>query len=154
MFTIHNVLAENTLGTVRFSCDLSACHGACCTMPGGRGAPLEDAEVEAIIEAIPLRRPTSPNKAGRSLQLREQSKERKETDATTCINERDCVFVYHEGSVAKCAIEKAYFNGETTFRKPLSCHLFPIRVNELFGGPLLRYEKISECAPALAKGKR
>jgi hypothetical protein len=56
--------------------------------------------------------------------------------------------------VASCAIERAHFNGETTFRKPLSCHLFPIRVGDVMGGPYLRYEKIDECRPALERGRR
>ena len=56
--------------------------------------------------------------------------------SVACIDDADCVFVYYENSVAKCAIEKAYHNGESDFRKPLSCHLFPIRIAD-FGGPFL-----------------
>jgi hypothetical protein len=67
---------------------------------------------------------------------------------TLCINSRDCVFVYYEGDIAKCAIERAYFEGESDFRKPISCHLFPIRIR----GNNLVYEEFSICRPALEKG--
>ncbi len=67
------------------------------------------------------------------------------------IDNRDCVFSYYEGTVAKCGIEKAYFDGKVDFRKPISCHLFPIRISD-FGGPVLRYEKYDDCLPAVKRG--
>lgn len=73
--------------------------------------------------------------------------------SVACIDDADCVFVYYENSVAKCAIEKAYHNGESDFRKPLSCHLFPIRIAD-FGGPYLHYEQIEECEPGRELGAR
>ena len=63
------------------------------------------------------------------------------------------MFVYYEEGIARCSLEKAYMNGETQWRKPLSCHLFPIRVAKNTA-TLLRYEKISECAGAKIKGRR
>lgn len=71
---------------------------------------------------------------------------------TLCIDDADCVFVFYEDGAAKCAIERAFFNGETSFRKPISCHLFPARVAD-FGGPYIYYEEIPECRPALENGK-
>lgn len=68
------------------------------------------------------------------------------------VNDRDCVFVYYENDIAKCSFEKLYFQEEIDFRKPISCHLFPIRVSE-FGGPVLRFEKYRDCEPALEKGR-
>jgi hypothetical protein len=70
----------------------------------------------------------------------------------TSVNNRDCVFSFWDNDIAKCAIERAYFDSKVEFRKPISCHLFPIRVSD-FSGDVLRYEKFSECAPALEKGK-
>ncbi|MCW8817384.1 MAG: DUF3109 family protein, partial [Ignavibacteriaceae bacterium] len=63
-----------------------------------------------------------------------------------------CVFVYYENEIAKCSIEKAYLEGKTDFRKPISCHLFPIRISD-FGGDVLGFERIDECQPALELGK-
>ena len=71
---------------------------------------------------------------------------------TNSLDNKACVFVFYDNGIAKCGIEKAFFDGKTDFRKPISCHLFPIRISK-FGGDVLRYEKFSECAPALEKGE-
>lgn len=71
---------------------------------------------------------------------------------TRSIDNKDCVFVYYDNNIAKCAIEKAFFEGKIDFRKPISCHLFPIRISQ-FGGDIVRYEKFFECAPALKLGE-
>jgi hypothetical protein len=76
-----------------------------------------------------------------------------ETYMTRSIDNRDCVFVYRENGIAKCAIEKAYLNGEVDFKKSISCHLFPIRVTD-FGGPVLKYESYSVCNPAIENGEK
>ena len=62
------------------------------------------------------------------------------------------MFVYFEAGVARCSFERAYEEGLTDWRKPLSCHLFPIRLRQ-FGKEFLRYEKIEECAPGRLKGE-
>ncbi len=74
--------------------------------------------------------------------------------ATTCIGDRECVFVRFEGPVATCAIQKAYEDGRIDWPKPLSCHLFPIRVHTYGGQEMLNYERIDLCKPACKKGKR
>ncbi|MEP7219699.1 MAG: DUF3109 family protein [Bacteroidota bacterium] len=154
MFTILDSIADEALATTRFACDLGACHGACCTMPGGRGAPLEDSEVALVNESIPAAMKYLPER-NRGIITTQGAVEGHHGDhATQCIDDRDCVFVYYDGSVAKCAIEKAFFNKEISFRKPLSCHLFPIRVSHVFDAHYLRYEEIAECRPALAKGAK
>jgi hypothetical protein len=71
---------------------------------------------------------------------------------TVCIEKKDCVFVYYSGDIALCSLEKAFIDGKTDFRKPVSCHLFPVRVGN-FGGKYLYYEKIKECEPAIKNGK-
>lgn len=154
MFTILDNIADDALATVKFACDLGACKGACCTMPGGRGAPLGESEVAEIEAAIPHALKYLPERNRRIIE-RDGAVEGKPGDyATRCINNRDCVFVYYDNDVAKCAIEKAHFNGEVAFRKPLSCHLFPIRIDQIFDAGYLRYEKISECSQALENGER
>ncbi len=154
MFRIQNNLVDPSIATVKFACDLSKCRGACCTMPGGRGAPLEENEVEHVRKA---ERAAAPWLSGEKRHIIRQhgSVEGKPGDRSTrCVDDRDCVFVYYEGEIAKCAMERAWLEGESSFRKPLSCHLFPIRVDELFGGSRLRYEQIDECEPALERGER
>ena len=71
--------------------------------------------------------------------------------ATTCIDDRACVFVYYDYDIARCSLEQAFLKGETAWRKPISCHLFPLRVSGR-SPYLVRYEKISECAAGRARG--
>jgi hypothetical protein len=72
---------------------------------------------------------------------------------TRSIENKDCVFVFYENNIAKCSIEKTYYEKQTEFIKPLSCHLFPIRISD-FGGDVIRYEKYSDCEPALKNGEK
>lgn len=154
MFTILDNVADEALATTHFACDLGACHGACCTMPGGRGAPLEEEEVKLVQASIAPSLKYLPERNRMVIATQGAVEGSPGDHATRCIDQRDCVFVYYEGTVAKCAIEKAYFNGETSFRKPLSCHLFPIRISSLFDSDYLRYERIPECDPALKNGRK
>lgn len=153
MFVIDNILVDEQLLETQFLCDLGSCHGACCTMKGGAGAPLLEEEVQMIRDAVV---PASKYLSTRSLKILAKEKPvvgQKGDYTTLCIDDADCVFVFYEDGAAKCAIERAFFNGETTFRKPISCHLFPARVAD-FGGPYIYYEEIPECRPALENGKK
>jgi hypothetical protein len=153
VFVIDNILVDEQLLEKQFLCDLGSCHGACCTMKGGAGAPLLEEEVQMIRDAVV---PASKYLSTRSLKILAKEKPvvgQKGDYTTLCIDDADCVFVFYEDGAAKCAIERAFFNGETTFRKPISCHLFPARVAD-FGGPYIYYEEIPECRPALENGKK
>jgi hypothetical protein len=72
---------------------------------------------------------------------------------TTCVDNRACVFVTFEDGVARCALEKAWFQGETDWRKPLSCHLFPIRIDRGIQEHI-RYEHLADCDPGLEEGEK
>jgi hypothetical protein len=154
MLPILDIVADEALATTRFACDLGACKGACCTMPGGRGAPVDDAEVALVNESIEAALPYLPERNRQIIRNLGALEGRPGDWATRCIDNRDCVFVYYENEVAKCASERAHFNGDADFRKPISCHLFPIRVSEVLGGAYLRYERIPECDPALKNGQK
>lgn len=154
MLPILDIVADDALATTKFACDLGACEGACCTMPGGRGAPVDDAEVDALRDSVVAALPYLPERSREIIRALGPLEGRAGDWATRCIDNRDCVFVYYDKAVAKCAIERAHFNGETPFRKPISCHLFPIRVSEVLGGTYLRYEQIPECDPALINGEK
>ncbi|MCI0706853.1 MAG: DUF3109 family protein [Ignavibacteriae bacterium] len=152
MFLIQETVVDSTIATTKFACDLERCKGACCTLHGGRGAPLRDDEVDEIRAAFPAIRQYL-NKEHLSVIERNGLVEGRPGDySTTCINNRACVFVTYENGIARCSFEKAYLKGEIGWRKPISCHLFPIRVD---GGEhqRLRYEFLSECVPALERGE-
>jgi hypothetical protein len=72
--------------------------------------------------------------------------------ATPCLEGEECVFVYFEQGIARCSFERAFEHGLTDWRKPLSCHLFPLRIRQ-FGKDFIRYEMIDECAPGRRKGE-
>jgi hypothetical protein len=152
MMIIGEILVEDAVGTGQFSCDLKRCKGACCTLEGGRGAPLLDAEKELIERAVPVVRKYLSPRSLNEIAHRGAVDGPKGAYATTCIDDRDCVFVFYEGDVAKCSIEAAYNRGEYPWRKPVSCHLFPLRYSS-GGSGLLRYEAIPECSPGREKGK-
>lgn len=153
LLVVDNVAVEGSLLTRKFACDLLKCKGACCSLPGGRGAPLLDSELGQIRETLPAVLPMLSENKRTVIERLGFYEGEPGNYATTCIDDEDCIFVYRENGVAKCAIERAFNDGKVTFRKPISCHLYPIRVNR-FGGDVLRYHEIAECKPAIEKGRK
>lgn len=152
MFTIGNKIIDDRIPFIRFSCDLEKCKGACCTIKGGKGAPLMDHEVIDIQNSLNIISKYLPEKSLNIIKQNACIEGHSGNFTTSCVEDKDCVFVFYENNIAKCAFEKAYLNNEINFRKPISCHLFPIRIS-YFGGDVLRYEKFTECKVALIKGK-
>ncbi len=148
---IDGVLVNNEVLQTRFYCDLNKCKGACCTLESEYGAPLLEEELPVMEEALPIALEYLPEEH-RAIIEKKNFFERKDGELVTrSVNNRACVFVFYENQVAKCAYERAYFEGRIKFRKPISCHLFPIRINN-FMGEVLKYERFSECTPALETG--
>jgi len=152
LLVIDSVAVEGSLLDRKFACDLLKCKGACCSLPGGRGAPLLDSEIEQIRDTLPEVLPMLSEEKQSAIKRHGFYEGNPGDYATTCIDDKDCVFVYRENGIAKCAIERAFNKGKVNFRKPISCHLYPIRVNR-FGGDILRYHEIAECKPAVMKGE-
>lgn len=155
MTVVDDVLVRNEIKDVKFCCDLDKCKGCCCTFESDHGAPLLEDELEIIESTLPF---VKKYLSQRSIEVLEEKGffERIENNDpyTIGINNKDCVFVYYDNDgVAKCAIEKAYLNGEVNYKKPISCHLFPIRIHQ-FGGDILVYEKFHGCGDALPLGKK
>lgn len=145
-------IIDDRIFDVKFSCDLNACKGACCTIQGTEGAPLMESEVNIMKHALPKVLKYLPK---RHLDIIEREGFYYKHDhnlAVSTYNDNECVFsFYDEKGIAKCAFQTAYFAGEIEFKKPISCYLFPVRV---YGKKrnIIRYEKISECNDALDKG--
>jgi hypothetical protein len=153
LIPVENVLVRPEIMETHFSCDLEKCKGACCTIESEFGAPLLDEEIPVIEEILEDVYPYLPQEHVNLIKKNGFSHNHDGELMTRSINKMECVFVYYDNAVAKCAIEKAFFEDKITFRKPISCHLFPIRITK-FGGDVLRYEKFTECSPALDKGKK
>ena len=133
-------------------CDLLKCKGACC-IEGDSGAPLTEDEAKLVEEEYKNFSQHLPEKHKQKIKKLGFSIIDSDGDLVTpLVNNRQCAYsFYDQGGILKCSIEKAFFEGKTNFRKPVSCHLFPIRIGD-FGGKVLKYEHYSQCEPALQKG--
>jgi hypothetical protein len=121
---------DTDIASTNFACDLNVCKGACCTMPGGLGAPILKEEIEIVESVFPLVKHYLPEAALATIS--EKGLWQRNADGSftiTTIGHNECVFVHWTGDIAHCAIQTAYFNGEVKdYPKPISCHLFPIRI--------------------------
>jgi len=151
LIKIDDVLVSTEIIEKKFTCDLDKCKGACCTMESDLGAPLLDKEVAEIAEVLPLVKKYLSQKQIDEIENNGFYFEMEGDKMVKAIDSRDCIFAFWEGEIAKCAIEKVYYTENTKFIKPLSCHLFPIRVNQ-FGGDILKYEVYHECSHAVTLG--
>ncbi len=151
MVLVGTTLVDASVVGATFCCDLEACAGACCTLEGGRGAPLDDAEVPLLHEAFEFAREYLRPISIEAIEARGLVDGVPGDHATRCIDRRECVLVYFDNGIARCSLERAYLDGKTAWRKPLSCHLFPLRVRR-FGQEILRYEQIQECRSGRERG--
>jgi Fe-S-cluster containining protein len=154
MFVVDDILVSDSVLDAPFACRLSLCHGACC-VHGDSGAPLEPeerAELERVLPAV--RNDLRPEALAVIDRHGVWEQVGRDEYATTCVEGRECVFVTYDRGVAKCAIQKAHFEGRIDWPKPISCHLFPIRVEHYGGTEVLNYEQIDLCRPAVQHGRR
>lgn len=149
---VGNILVRAEIADMPFMCDLEKCKGACCTLESEFGAPLKNSEIKKIEEILESVKDYLNEEYINAIESNGFYETKSDELLIKSMNNRECVFVYYENDIAKCAIEKAYIEGKTDFRKPISCHLFPIRISN-FGGDVLRFEKFDECKPAIVAGK-
>ena len=152
ILTIDEVLVRSEITDTPFVCDLEKCKGACCTLESDFGAPVNAEEIEKIKEILPVLKQYLTQEHIDEIDENGFYEYRDNEYMLKSMDRKACVFVYYEGDIAKCGMERAFLDGKTDFKKPISCHLFPVRVSK-FGGAVLRYEEFSECKPALEKGK-
>lgn len=153
IIAVKDVLVREEVLSTPFACDLKKCKGACCTLDSEFGAPVKEEEIDEIKKILPILKDYLTEEHWKIIEENGFYEKKYDELLLKSINNRACVFVYYDGDIAKCSIEKAYFDGKVKFKKPVSCHLFPIRVTK-FGGDILRYEQFSECTPALENGKK
>lgn len=154
MIAIKNSLVSEDLLEKEFVCNLSKCKGACC-VEGDAGAPLDDREAMLLEEIYDDLKPY----------LRKEGIEAIEEQGTATIDERDgewvtplvndaeCAYVVFENGTTYCGIEKAWKDGVVNFRKPVSCHLYPIRITEYPSYDAVNYHKWSICSDACDLGR-
>ena len=137
-----------------FVCDLNACKGACC-VDGDFGAPLLREEEKILDDIYEKVKPYMRKEGITEINNQGVAVYDSEGDLTTAlINNRECAFVTYEKGISKCAIEKAYLDEKTDFKKPISCHLFPIRIKEYKDFDAVNYEELKICKPACECGSK
>ena len=142
---------DETITGTYFACDLIRCKGACCTFPGGTGAPVTEDEIPYLERAYPAVKHLLPQEHIDVIEREGIVLGRPGAQYVNCVNDEACVFVMYDGDIAKCAIQHAYYQGTFDWVKPQSCHLFPIRVSGV-QHTVLRMESFSECEPAFERG--
>lgn len=155
MIQIKDTLISEDIFETCFVCDLGKCKGMCC-VEGDAGAPLTHEEYEAIKDVLPeIWDGLSPK--AREL-IEKQGIAYIDDDGelvTSIIKGRECVFTYFDADgVCRCAIDNAFREGKISVQKPISCHLYPIRLHKYDEFTALNYDRWSVCRPALRLGKK
>jgi len=155
MIQIKDTLISEDVFETCFVCDLGKCKGMCC-VEGDAGAPLTHEEYEAIKNVLPKIWDDLSPKA-REL-IEKQGIAYIDDDGelvTSIIKGRECVFTYFDADgVCRCAIDNAFREGRISVQKPISCHLYPIRLHKYDEFTALNYDRWSVCQPALRLGKK
>ena len=155
MIKVGDIILSDDIATKKFSCDVTRCKGACCVV-GDAGAPVSRDEIPVL------------HKAYRQLKhkLRPESIEVAEKDGVviggkekgyeiSCVDGAECIFVnYDEHEIAYCTIQKAFYENKFDWEKPISCHLFPVRLKKMAGIEYANFEYTPIlCSAACSKGE-
>lgn len=138
----------------KFVCDLKKCKGACC-IHGDSGAPLEDYETDVLDKIFPVVKKYMRKEGVDAIVKQGTSVIDYDGDIVTpLVNGVECAYVVFEDGITKCAIEKSFEAGEIDFQKPISCHLYPIRVKKYKDFEAVNYHSWDICKNALVLGKK
>ncbi len=154
MIEIGNTIVGLDVIEKKFVCDVPVCLGTCCVQ-GDSGAPLEEDEgqiLEEILEKV------KPYISGQGLDaIEKQGVHIIDGDGdlvTPLINNKECAFTIFENGIAACSIEKAYFDKKVSYRKPISCQLYPIRLTEYSDFIAVNYHHWDVCGSARELGHK
>lgn len=154
MIALENTLISDDIKSTFFCCDMEKCRGACC-VEGDAGAPLEEEEISLLDDYIDDIKPFMRGEGIRevtTLGVFDYDAEGKYV--TPLVKGKECAYAYFDQGIARCAIEKAFQEKKIPFAKPISCHLYPIRISSVFGGDALNYHQWHICKKAIEKGYR
>ncbi len=158
MIAIGDVLISDDVLKAKFVCDLDACHGACC-WEGEWGAPLLEEELQIISSVWEKVAPFLSEESRKTVAKKgfgTRYGEEGEVLGTPLVENGACAYLLWDGKgIAKCAFEVAHAEGIIDWPKPISCHLYPIRVSYLKdGSEAWNYSRWKICAPACRNGKK
>lgn len=155
---VQDILVSEEVLTEHFLCNLNACKGACC-WEGDFGAPLEDAELATLVNIYEDIKPFLRPEGIRAIEMQGLFVNYPDLKGpgTPLLENGACAYLTFEpNGIAKCGIEKAAEAGVTDFKKPISCHLYPVRVSVTpeVGFEALNYDIWDICSAACTAGKK
>lgn len=154
MLLIKDTIVSLELIEKTFVCNLKSCKGECC-IDGDAGAPIVKSEVNELLKCIDVVKQYMRPDGVESVEINGLYTLDDDGEMVTpLIDGKECAFVIFEDGVAKCAIEKAYRDGKIEFYKPVSCHLYPIRISKLHEYTALNYHEWHICKSATKFGKK
>lgn len=155
MIEIDGKIIATDLLTEEFCCDLSVCKGECC-VEGDSGAPLDIEEVDLLEQEWENYKPYMTPEGVEEIERQGFMVVDVDGDYTTpLVDGAQCAYAFKENGITFCAIERAYREGKTTFLKPISCHLYPIRVKRFSTGDYgLNLHRWNICKCAFECGKK
>ncbi len=154
MIVIDNTIISDDLINISFVCDLTKCKGHCC-VEGDAGAPLEEFEISIIEDILDEVKPYMNEKGQEVIEKTGVfDYDSGGSFVTPLVNNHECAFVIFEDGIAMCAIEKAFLDGHIDFMKPISCHLYPVRITKHESYDAVNYHKWQVCNKALKKGNK
>lgn len=153
MITLGKTILSDDIKEQFFVCDLIKCKGACC-VEGDLGAPLEKDELEVLDEVYDKVKPYLSDEGVKAIEKQGTYILDDEGDySTPTVGGKECAYaIYDERGILKCGIEQAYFDKKIDYRKPISCHLYPIRITKYEQFDALNYDQWHICAPACDHG--
>lgn len=152
MFQLGKTIVSEDILEKEFACNLSACKGTCC-VDGEAGAPLDEEELKILMDIYPKVKPYLRKEGIESIEQQGLFTYIDGEYETPLIDGKDCAYVIFEGDIALCGIEKAYRNNDISWKKPISCHLYPIRIMSYSEFSAVNYHKWPICDDACALGK-
>lgn len=154
MFQLGKTIVSEDLLSREFSCNLKSCKGACC-VHGDAGAPLEKEEVEILKEIYPNVKPFLRPEGIQAIESQGVFVTSKQGELETpLVHGAECAYViFDDKHTALCGIEEAYNQGKIDWKKPVSCHLYPVRVKAYSQFSAVNYHKWQICDSACALGR-
>ncbi|NKI31022.1 DUF3109 family protein [Croceivirga thetidis] len=153
MFQIGQTLISEEILENDFVCNLNACKGACC-VDGESGAPLTEKETKIISEVYEDAKPFLRKEGIEAIEKNGAFVKGSDGEwETTLVNNNECAYVVFDKGIAKCGLEQAYNAGATEWKKPISCHLYPVRVKEYSEFSAVNYHKWTICDTACQLGE-
>lgn len=154
MLIVDDCIISEDLADRCFSCDLAKCKGMCC-VEGDDGAPLEESEIPVLNSIYPEIKPyLTPEGIAEIEKNGVSATDSAGEPCTPLVNGKECAYTVWENGTALCGIEKAFFDGKTSFRKPVSCHLYPIRIDDYGEFKTVNYHTWDICDSAVKCGEK